>query len=559
MQKKAFRTFAAALFMGMLMTVPAFADSATVTGSDVNVRTGPGQAFPVVDSLPKGYNVNVVDQSHGSWYEIEYDGLYGFMSASFLDVVKEDHSDMTQEAEQPEDEAVQAYINAMFVRFRSGPGAAYTILTQYNAGKPLTVLGTAGDWVYCNIDGQDGFVHGNYVTVEEKTQTPEPTVIPTVAPSPIPVQTPVPQPMATVDPYFNGSYVLEPELADWGTPTPVPTPAPAVNAIGQLEPVQTEQTPVEAPQAQQQEAQIVGNYVRFRSGPSTSYPIINTYNKGKSVVVTGIDDEWTACIIDGQQGYVFSSYVGYTTIESAQAVEQAAQQQVQTGAEEQQTAGTGTRVPNGYICGNNVRLRDDCTMSSNVIAELFYGNRVEIRWYEDDWTAIMYNGEIGYVYSKYVKEGSLTAGAGDTTAATETEEPANNVPLEVMQQISSEELGIQIANYALQYLGYNYCWGGASPQTGFDCSGLVYYTYSQFGYTLSRVAADQASNGRHVDELQPGDIICFYSSGSYIGHVGIYIGDNKFVHAANSATGVIVTELAGNYASRGYEVRRIVG
>ena len=74
------------------------------------------------------------------------------------------------------------------------------------------------------------------------------------------------------------------------------------------------------------------------------------------------------------------------------------------------------------------------------------------------------------------------------------------------------------------------------------------------------MACDQAQNGVHVEpsDLQPGDILCFYSGGSYIGHVGIYIGDNKFVHAANSSTGVIISELSGYYAERGYEARRII-
>jgi cell wall-associated NlpC family hydrolase len=88
----------------------------------------------------------------------------------------------------------------------------------------------------------------------------------------------------------------------------------------------------------------------------------------------------------------------------------------------------------------------------------------------------------------------------------------------------------------------------------------VYYVYQQFGYNLNRVAADQATNGIHVDssDLQPGDLLAFYSSGSYIGHIGIYIGNNMFVHAANSSTGVIVSALEGSYASRGYEARRII-
>ena len=112
----------------------------------------------------------------------------------------------------------------------------------------------------------------------------------------------------------------------------------------------------------------------------------------------------------------------------------------------------------------------------------------------------------------------------------------------------------------MKFVGLPYCWGGKSPAEGFDCSGLVYYVYSQFGITLNRVAQDQAKNGVPVDpgELQPGDILCFYSGSSYIGHAGIYIGFGKFVHAQNSATGVVITDLEGHYAERGFEARRIV-
>lgn len=185
-------------------------------------------------------------------------------------------------------------------------------------------------------------------------------------------------------------------------------------------------------------------------------------------------------------------------------------------------------------------MRAGASMSSQILCELFYGNVVTITGTTGDWTAVIYNGQAGYVYSQYVKEGSYS----------------NTVSPDAGGTVE----GRQVADFALQFVGYNYSWGGASPETGFDCSGLVYYTYKNFGYTLNRVACDQAQNGVHVEpsDLQPGDILCFYSGGSYIGHVGIYIGDNKFVHAANSSTGVIISELSGYYAERGYEARRII-
>lgn len=117
--------------------------------------------------------------------------------------------------------------------------------------------------------------------------------------------------------------------------------------------------------------------------------------------------------------------------------------------------------------------------------------------------------------------------------------------------------GQEVADFAQQYVGYSYKWGGSSPETGFDCSGFVYYVYQQFGYELNRTAADQASNGSHVepDALEPGDVLCFYK-GSYIGHSGIYVGDGNYVHSQDSATGVVVSPLSER--TGGFEARRIL-
>ena len=117
--------------------------------------------------------------------------------------------------------------------------------------------------------------------------------------------------------------------------------------------------------------------------------------------------------------------------------------------------------------------------------------------------------------------------------------------------------GQEVAAFAQQYVGYNYVWGGKSPETGFDCSGLVYYVYQQFGYELNRTAAEQAGNGSHVeaDALEPGDVLCFYKGGT-IGHSGIYIGDGNYVHAQDSATGVVISPLSERKG--GFEARRIL-
>jgi cell wall-associated NlpC family hydrolase len=100
----------------------------------------------------------------------------------------------------------------------------------------------------------------------------------------------------------------------------------------------------------------------------------------------------------------------------------------------------------------------------------------------------------------------------------------------------------QAATIALRYLGVPYLWGGASPATGFDCSGLVMYVYAQLGISLPHYAAAQYQLGTPVDQsqLQPGDLVFFDA----LDHVGIYIGNGQFVHAPQTGDVVKITALS---------------
>ena len=126
----------------------------------------------------------------------------------------------------------------------------------------------------------------------------------------------------------------------------------------------------------------------------------------------------------------------------------------------------------------------------------------------------------------------------------------------------NRQLGQQIADYALGFWGQKYKYGGDSlEEGGFDCSGLVYHCYGKFGYRVERVSDRQAKQGVEVppEELQPGDVLCFYTSGSYVGHVGIYVGYNHYIHAMGEAYGVVVTPLDHPDLQRKFTARRYVG
>ena len=133
--------------------------------------------------------------------------------------------------------------------------------------------------------------------------------------------------------------------------------------------------------------------------------------------------------------------------------------------------------------------------------------------------------------------------------ADETEEPTNQDKISRWQSRAQEVLVS-----ALSLTGIQYKYGGKSPETGFDCSGFVRYVFSQAtNLTLPPTARAIAQIGKTVkkQELQPGDLVFFNTMKSAFSHVGIYMGDNKFIHAPSSGKTVRVENMNNGYwASR---------
>ena len=112
-----------------------------------------------------------------------------------------------------------------------------------------------------------------------------------------------------------------------------------------------------------------------------------------------------------------------------------------------------------------------------------------------------------------------------------------------------------VVGIAMRYLGIPYKWGGASPSTGFDCSGFIMYVYAQVGVSLPHNAAAQYGYGTPVDrsQLQPGDLVFFNG----LGHNGMYIGGGSFIHSPHTGDVVKISSLTGWYASTWVGARRL--
>ncbi len=230
----------------------------------------------------------------------------------------------------------------------------------------------------------------------------------------------------------------------------------------------------------------------------------------------------------------------------------------------------------GYVKADGLNIRKEPTTSSEAIHSLSFNSKIKITGEIDGWYRIDYNNQIGYVSQKYVSDTKLpetTARGGydrtnSSSLTTQEAVQENQVEAETEQEQEEESIasasseGKEVVEFAKKYLGYKYVAGGSSPSTGFDCSGFTTYVFRNFGVSLNRSSKDQIKNGTAVSKsnLQPGDIVIFKNQGkTAIGHVGIYIGNGNFIHAANKKEGVVITALSSSYYSQRYVgARRVI-
>ncbi len=324
------------------------------------------------------------------------------------------------------------------------------------------------------------------------------------------------------------------------------------------------------------EAEVTATVLNFRDGPSTDAEIIGQAPKGATVTVLEVLDGWCKVEYQGKTGYMSSDYLespeaapqeeadpeptaepteeltaepaeepAEPAPEPAEAPEEpAAEQETEEPAagpeaqepEAEQPETTGEETGMGTLTGDCVRLRTGPSLDDSVTRYLYRGNRVQVLSREGDWYKVLLDGKTGYVYSTYV--------------ALDADKP------EASEAVSS------ILDLAREQLGISYVYGGASPSTGFDCSGLVYYCFTTNGYSMNRTASGQYRQGVSVskEELEPGDLVFFASTGGwYIGHVGIYLGDGEFIHASSGGRRIMINKLSETYWTKYYYgARRLV-
>ena len=203
------------------------------------------------------------------------------------------------------------------------------------------------------------------------------------------------------------------------------------------------------------------------------------------------------------------------------------------------------KAESGYI-----NIREEANTESKVVGKIAKNAICEVVSTKGEWFEIE-SGEIkGYISGEYLYTGIAANEKAEELLAEGKELEVALTIMEYRYGKGVTDIQMEVCEYALQFVGNAYKWGGTSLTKGADCSGFTLAVYSKYGVSLPHSSKAQANCGRRVDisEIQPGDLV-FYG-GKNIHHVAMYIGNGQVVHAWNSKAGITTTSMYYNTPTR---------
>lgn len=255
----------------------------------------------------------------------------------------------------------------------------------------------------------------------------------------------------------------------------------------------------------------VSDNLNIRAIAAEDGRLVGKLPKDAACEVLDMDEEWVHIESGNVEGYVSKDYL-LTGVAAKMKAEE--------------LATTIARVTT-----DSLKVRAEANTDSEVITLVPRGEELEVSAVEGDWVKVFLDDDEVYVSGQYVE---VSAELG--TAVTMSE-------LLYGQGVS--DVRVDICQYAKEFIGNPYVWGGTSLTKGADCSGFVMSVFKKYGVRLPHSSRAQANCGTtiKVSEAKPGDLI-FYGKGKYINHVAIYIGNGQVVHASNPKTGIRISNVS---------------
>ena len=397
------------------------------------------------------------------------------------------------------------------VKLRKGPSMDAGLVTLLSVDNKVEVLGKEGDWYQVKYKEYEGYVYADYIDVEgevvDNTTTTNQVTNNTVE--------------NTVNSIVNNvSNEIIPQENVVANNTVTNTTADTTNSETQNSIIGTSQKLLE-----ETELKIL--------------PLINAeaiQPLAKDTILT-VDDEvngWAFISTDSVSGWIRADKL--IAIEETQNTKQ-----VDEVEEKEEAPATTTETQTGYISASSVNVRASASTSANVVTTLTRNTEVTIEGQENGWTRITTStGVSGYVSSEYISDEQVQSTNRSDSERTQKIVDLPNTIADVTESEDTSAVvskGEEVVDYAKTLLGKAYVYGGVGPNS-FDCSNI--------GTTVSKA------------NLQLGDMVFFSQGGSSIGHVGIFVGNNSFIHAANPQKGVVITSLSDGYYTKNYKTAKRV-
>ena len=544
------------------------ATPAWVKVDSVNVRSGPGTDYQSRGRLTRGTKLYVVEV-RGDWRKCRTPGGYGWIRVDMLETnlsrgQQLGGSSSASSSSSGGTPSAKGYVIGDRVHLRSGPGTSYRIKALVVEGQTLYITETRGEWYNVTVHGGDaGWIHRDLVKLEAGSGSSGSSGAGGTAKGYVAAET------VRLRAGPGTSYHVKAEVVEGQTLYITETrdgwckvtvhggeggwireDLVKLETAGSSQPATSRPAAPAAPSSGRAfegvNAWIGEDSVNVRYGPGTDQDVKMKLSKGEKVQVLELSGHW--CKIktgSGSVGWVAGWVMNFK------------------GPGEDVTVKEGDQevpVRAGWVARPEVNIRSGPGTSYGQIAECALGTQVIILDKQGDWYKVaLDNGTTGWMASWLID----TRGQRRVRQGLAGESGSDEGELEQAPRASlstDTSLGRQAVEIAMQHLGASYARGTSGPRT-FDCSGFTSYCYRQLGISISRASRAQAYEGESVprDQLQVGDVIVFkntYRAGP--SHVGLYIGNGKFIHASNSRRGVVIDSLDSSYyAPRYHSARRV--
>jgi cell wall-associated NlpC family hydrolase len=322
------------------------------------------------------------------------------------------------------------------------------------------------------------------------------------------------------------------------------------------------------PNAYAHVANTEGDNINVRGGADSSYDIRTTLEPNTVVWVLegpikGEDGKrWFRVDFDGRIGWVVADYLAPGKTGAGQTTAKSVGATVKASAVVSLKSGSYAKV--AHTDGDMLRLRKSATsggkvldtIAPDVVVQVVKGPTKDadgINWYQ-----VKVDGTTGWVMARYLtasaKPKTTTTAKTTTTTSTARGGTARGAAAAPKPPPAASSSAGGVVQVGLRYVGSRYRWGGTTP-AGFDCSGFIYYVFNKAGVWMPRLMNSQIASGTRIGsgDLRPGDLVYFrntYKRG--ISHIGIYVGNGRFVHAGSASTGVQVSALWSSYWAAHY-------